>query len=66
MLLHDSAGEFRSEELARYLQGYDIRSSTIPADSTSSSSSRSMGVVGALGGTLAFAFGPQVESEVPS
>lgn len=32
MLLHDSAGEFCSEEFARYLQGYDIRSSTIPAE----------------------------------
>ena len=36
MLLHDSAGEFRSEEFARYLRGYDIRSSTIPADTISS------------------------------
>ena len=32
MLLHDSAGEFCSEEFARYLQGYDFRSSTIPAE----------------------------------
>jgi len=32
MIIHDSAGEFCSEEFARFLQGYDIRSSTIPAE----------------------------------